>query len=251
MISEYMELLIKFEHLKYNKEVCKIPKLQSIIPVHNFKAWAEFKSEDLYNSKYILYIDDKLEDKPDEFIDQILFHEFTHIVDSRRFLKFDLEKFQNMMNIYSEIHASQIQMNRLIKTEKSKPYSLDQEVIHGGILTLRSFMDQTYNRLKKEFSVPNVPFNKSNLRLNLKELYYYVGYSKSLKNNNIIYNQNFSEINIFGNEFEKLYNYVLTEKVDSNILYEYDRNLTKLVKTTIETHNKSFINDIVNKIINQ
>ena len=156
-----------------------------------------------------------------------------------------------MMNIYSEIHASQIQMNRLIKTEKSKPYSLDQEVIHGGILTLRSFMDQTYNRLKKEFSVPNVPFNKSNLRLNLKELYYYVGYSKSLKNNNIIYNQNFSEINIFGNEFEKLYNYVLTEKVDSNILYEYDRNLTKLVKTTIETHNKSFINDIVNKIINQ
>lgn len=249
MMSEYMNLFIKLQYERYCKEIRKIPKLKSVIVVNNFDDWAKFESEDLYKCNYILYIDSELENEPNEFIEQILFHEFTHISDSLRFKMFSFEKFKSIMKIYSEIYASKIQMDRMLLTESHKPYTLDQEVVYGGILTLKSFMDQTYDKLKSEFMIPEGFITTTNLKFDLNKLYYYIGFLKSLKSNNIKYVQQLNEIKVFGNLFKEVCDYVLNNKVNIDVLYKYEKELTKLIKDTIEMHNKTFCEDIVNKVL--
>lgn len=246
MNSEFIQQFTKLQQLIYSKEICKIPQI-SIKEVNSPGVYAHFKSEDLYNEKYILYLSNKLTYKPEEFIQQILFHEFTHVVDSIKFKKYNLEKFESLMEIYSEINASRIQMNKILQTENNEPFSLDQEIKYENILTLQSFMDQTYNHVVEEFTIPSTLFDENNLKMNQKQLYYYIGYVKSLKDNNIQYNMPLCNIEIFGDQFQRLHDYILNENVDIDILYLYEKELAHLIKSTIRQHNVSMIGNAIRK----
>ena len=108
-------------------------------------------------------------------------------------------------------------------------------------------MDQTYKHVTAEFKIPATLFSDNNLRLDLKKLYYYIGYSKSLKDNNIQYNMSLTEIEIFGKQFQRLYDYILYERIDFNVLYIYEKELILLIEDTIYTHNLSKISSVIRK----
>lgn len=55
------------------------------------------------------------------------------------------------MFIFSEIHASEIQMDKMLTTQDKKPYSLNQDVIFDGVLSLKAFMDQSALHVKDQF----------------------------------------------------------------------------------------------------
>ena len=124
MVSEKLKTKILLIWNKYN-DISQIPKIKKILPSFKNNSWAFFSNEDLYNQNYKLYINEKIENQPDELIEFVLFHEFTHIADSINFLTYSFDDFQKLMTICSEVHASEILMDRLLLTQIQKPYSLE------------------------------------------------------------------------------------------------------------------------------
>ena len=183
---------------------------------------------DLYNKRYILYVNNYINSQPKELVEQIIFHEFTHVYDSLIFIKYEVTDFKKLMNIYSETHASEIMMDKLIKTQKVKPYSLNGLVTYNICLPLESFMNQTYDFLKQEFI-----FNKTNILqcgYNYKKFYYYVGYIISLHKNNINYMYNFDDIDKdLADLFYIIIKSFLSHNYDVNSLIQYEDSLKELV----------------------
>lgn len=238
MISKKLNILISSLWGKYNNEIANIPKIDNIYLSTNKKTWCKFSTDDFYEQKYIMYINTDIEDQRDELIEQIMFHEFTHIYDSLNFIKYDKETFKKLMNIYSETHASEVMMDRLILTQNSTPYSLNSFVICNVRLSLKSYMEQTYKSLKDEFT-----FNRNSVlnKYNYKNFYYFLGYVISLRKNNIIYEYNFNEFDKrLSDLFYMISNSFLSNDYDIELLVEYENSLKLLVLYIIKENMGSF-----------
>lgn len=230
MISEYLRLHVELQWKKYNKIVCNIPKLNNIIPVSKEYSWCQFIADDLYNQKYNLYINTELEETPDEFIEQTLFHEFTHMADSITFLSYDKESFKSIMKIYSETHASKIQMDRILTTQKS--LSLNNTIMHGGEIRLSSFMDQTFQHLIDQFN--GEIFLNREIRFDTNNLYYFIGYLQSLKEHKINYIYSYDCIHpMFQPLFKQITHEIIKGNANYNDLIEYDSKLNQEIKQYI------------------
>ena len=250
MLSEYMMLHVKLQWLKYNKEIKKIPEISQVLSMHN-GGWAQFKVEDLYNGNYVLYIDEDLENTSDEFIEQILFHEFTHLADSLICHEMCRDDFKRYMHIYSEIHAAEIQMNRMLLTQEYRPFSLNQDVTHSkGILSLKYFMEQTYAHVTNEFSFPTEPILTNNFRFDSKKIFYYLGYVRSLHRNGINYQVDFSNLpECFHNIFSEILEEILHDECNSNKLLLLEIQLQEEIKKQVARHNKEHMDKFINKIL--
>lgn len=241
MISERMNKIVSSLWMSYNNIIKKIPQISDIVSSNNNGFWAEFMIEDLYNKKYTLYIFSDLEKMPYEFIEQILFHEFTHLADSLDFLKYKYDDFVSVMNIYSETHASEIQMDRMLLTQTTRPWSLDNNVIHGGILSLNSFMKQTFNHLENEFCVPKERITINNLKYDQKNLYYFTGYLISLSKHNIKFNWKFQNTDIyFIPIFTEIIELLLSGDYDIQSIIQLNNHLIQMIKDKIYNHNKIY-----------
>ncbi|MCD8324719.1 MAG: hypothetical protein LUC32_07220 [Clostridiales bacterium] len=233
---------------KYNDEVAQIPQIEGVMFTDK-SAWAQFLTADLQNQKYILYIDKEMLSKNVDFIEQILFHEFTHLADSQTCLQMQSNDFKAYMSIFSETHASEVQMDRMLLTEKERPFSLEQEVTHAGILTLDSFMSQTKKHLVEEFSFPEGRINKTNLRFDSKELYYYVGYAVSLKKHGINYEVDFTGVpECFQEIFAKI-STALMEYGEAEELIALEHELQDSIKNEMANHNRKSIDNIVEQLL--
>ena len=102
---------------QYNIEYFSIPQIDDIDIFNNSESFGQFDIDTMYKRQYILKVDSTLFDEKESFIKQILFHEFTHMYDSLKFLDYDKETFKKLMNIYSEIHATEIEMNVILSTK--------------------------------------------------------------------------------------------------------------------------------------
>lgn len=243
---------------EYNSEYFKIPQIDNIELV-NLGSWGHFDSDVTFNRQYILKVDPELFDQNENFIKQILYHEFTHMYDSTIFYGYDKNSFKKIMQIYSEVHASEIQMDILLSTQ-NVPYNLDKSVIHRGELTLRSYMDQTLKHIIDEFTPPSGKITQSNLKFDFKELYYFIGNLLSLKKNGIQYNFEYTDIPTeFIVIFEKITAYFLNNtEYNHDLLLSLQENLSNTIKDYIATHNNSIaehflenadINDILQALL--
>lgn len=226
MITEDFKNQIRILRDKYINMHAYIPE-PIITYTFNDKHWAKFKIEELYAEEYILYINPILENQSDELIEQVIFHEFTHLADSLELKNYDIKTFKCLMNIYSETHASEILMDTLLQTQ-TKPYSLNKEVIYNVRLTLSSFMYQTLNNLEKSFMFKGVLDVTQNM--NYKKFYYFIGYLISLKKNGIYFSYQFKSID---QNLSKLFNKIIKSFLDNDynneLLIQYENDMVSLI----------------------
>ena len=217
MVTEELKEIINLLYKKYVYLVQDIPQIALIKESSDSSCEAQFLIDDLYNKKYILYVDPSIEQECLQFKENILFHEFTHMVDSIKYSYLSLKDFQDFMFIYSEVHASEIQMNCMLATQENKPYSLDQQIIHKGYISLRKWMDQTLDHVAEEFALPETGMPLSSL-YDLRDLFYFIGYLKSLQKNNISYNYDYSRIPHLKEAFDEITELMLNEQVNPTII---------------------------------
>lgn len=190
-VSKRLKTLTKSIWLKYNNNVCRIPKIKSIRIMLEEGTAGQFLTDDLYNRNYVLYLSDDMEVAPNDYIEEVLFHEFTHLADSTLFLEYDIEKFKTIMSMYSEIHASEIQMDKILSTIEN-PSNIRQTIPYKSI-TLKKYLNRKLKELKQEFA-PLKSKDDVTERCNFTYIYYFIGYLKSLKKHNIKYPHNYRGI---------------------------------------------------------
>ena len=115
--------ILKLVEQYRNLTNCELPEF-NINLFNNKNAFAYLEYEELLQNKNILYIDTNLFAYNDNFVKSIIFHEFTHLNDFN-YLKDKFNKIQllELMQTYSEYHASQIELlsqlyNSLIGIQK-------------------------------------------------------------------------------------------------------------------------------------
>lgn len=88
--------------------------------LRNTNSWARFHADDLFEKKYMLHINPILFKSHKPYQESVLFHEFTHLLDSIRYFTDDREKFAQILFYYSEYHASLIEMKKLYNLSLDK-----------------------------------------------------------------------------------------------------------------------------------
>ena len=170
-----------------------LPELNGVDFINNSGSWTCFHTDDLYNKKYKLYIDNSLLFENDMFAEQILFHEFTHLADSIRFNHYDYKNFQNVMISYSEFHASRNQMLKCLSEISNQKVSLDSIIITREPISIRNFLKNSFESVKNsltkmEQNTKGDPFFNTNF------IFYFYGYLSALKGYDIFYAYDLSSI---------------------------------------------------------
>lgn len=190
-VSKRLKNFTKLVWIKYNNNICNIPQIKDIRIMPEEGTAGQFLTDDLYNRNYVLYLSDDMEVAPDDYVEEILFHEFTHLADSMLFLEYDIEKFKTIMSMYSEIHASEIQMDKILSIIEN-PSNIRQIIPYKSV-TLKKYLNRKLKELKQEFA-PLKSKNDVAERCNFTHIYYFIGYLKSLKKHNIKYPHNYRGI---------------------------------------------------------
>lgn len=162
MNKEYIENLFK----EYNNNYFKIPEIQQYIEIQDNYVAGKFNSVDLYNQIYTLEISNNLNESDGS--KAILFHEFTHVYDSLQFLKYPFEDYKKLMYVYSEVHASEVEMDVYLKISN---------------FHYEKYMQLQLRDLIESFILPDGPIVKGQLGFNERLLYYYIGYIVYVLNN--------------------------------------------------------------------
>lgn len=155
-------------------------KLDDIILVDDSSMWAEFLTKELYEKKYNLYINEKLPFKSDNFVENVLFHEFTHLADSIKFSDAPYSVFMYIMYTYSECHASEIKLDHQISKLNETP-SIYSVLYNGN--TLKDFMNHECQTFQSDI----IKAINSNQSIRIRSLYYFCGYIRTLQKYNINY----------------------------------------------------------------
>lgn len=191
IVSKRLKTLTESVWFKYNNNICNIPKIKGIKIMPEEGTAGQFFPDDLYNKNYILYLSEDMEVASDDYVEEILFHEFTHLADSTLFLEYDIEKFTTIMSMYSEIHASEIQMDKILSTIEN-PSNIRQIIPYKSV-TLKKYLNRELKELKQEFAPLKSKTDVAE-RCNFTYIYYFIGYLKSLKKHNIKYSHNYRGI---------------------------------------------------------
>lgn len=230
-----IEQLYKKYQSRYN---ISLPKIKNIRYTNNVTYWAEFNSNDLYNKKYTLYINKALLITNKKFIEQVLYHEFTHLTDSLKFLDKSIDEFKNIMISYSEFHASKREMIGRLEYVETNNITLNTEIIHAGVLTIESFMKQSFNLMKKDLvRMSNNTFE--NFYYDTNYIYYFYGFVKALQKFNLDY-----ETNIF----DLPTTFILQIKEIENILLDDVINIDNLCKAHLKLEDSIKNQCILNKV---
>lgn len=221
---------------EYNNTYYNIPEIQEYKIINNDKIGGYFDTRDLYNKKYILYLSQAFFDNKGQYLKSLLFHELTHIYDSTIFSAFDWETYLYIMQIYSEVHASEIEMDVLL--EDIDNLNVNSIIEHYNIPIYKFIAIQLCN-VNKEFTLPDGPIFKGEFKFNCKILYYFIGFIRSLKKHNINCEFEYSKkispklLEIF----DKITNYYLeNEIVDYGILYSYQEEILRTIKEVLKEH---------------
>lgn len=158
-----------------------LPRIQKIIYIGNKDAWAYFKAEDLYNKRYVFYVNSKLLNNSKQFIKQILFHEFTHLADSLLFTDKTLKEFMYLMTSYSEFHASMREMIERIEQTNEKNISLQTRVTYMITSTIEDEIKLAFEIMIKDLHKMYTSKWSTDFYFDTKSIYYFFGYVSALK----------------------------------------------------------------------
>lgn len=215
-----------YNYLKqYNIDYFQTPQIDNIKIINNPKTWGEFEASVLYKQQRILKIEPALFDEKESFIKRILYHEFTHMYDSTKFLSFDEKAYMDIMQIYSEIHASEIEMNVILDAQ-------DKD--------LNNYMNHELKHVENQFIMPDGIVPMDNTKFTYKIFYYFVGKLLSVHKHNLEYKYEFSnELNIeFILLFKEIINYFIdNSEYDFSILINFQRKMENTILNNIKIHN--------------
>ena len=243
MFDERIDKIIKSTHKSYCKYVSIIPEITKIETISGNYAEMQFDAKSLYEKNYILKVNESINDENEQFIENILWHEFTHVADSILFNEYEYEDYKHIMYIYSEIHAAELQMNNMLATQMERPCSLEQDIEHKGIITLQKYMDTSLHHALDQFKLPVWYIFLSDNICDAREIYYFIGYLKSLKSHSINYEYSYSDIDERYNSLFK----EITEYVLNNQEYYYkhfislDKQMDKLIIELATEHNQEIV----------
>lgn len=185
--SNMYTMIIKQTYKNYQKEYnLNLPDISAVKYDTTNEFWGKFNTQDLYNQNYILHICDDLMSENKKFIKQILYHEFTHLSDSLQFLDKQYKEFECIMQSYSEYHAAQVEMIERLN-EIEQPITLSSEIYHIGILTIESFMNQTFKHLLRDTDDMNNISNTNEFSYDVDNIYHFCGYVRALQEYNVQY----------------------------------------------------------------
>ena len=205
---------------QYNSEYYKTPQINNIVITTDTNTWGEFDANLIHKKQYVLTINSKLFKEKETFVKQTLYHEFTHMYDSLCFLNHDEKSFRELMHIYSETHASEVEMDVILST-KTEDIITAQES-----MTLNKYMNDCLHSLEKQVIASN------QTEFDYRQIYYFVGKLISLKKHDIPYNFELSpELpECFTTLFKEIINYFLnnTEYDDTSLLLFEQRMISAL-----------------------
>ena len=212
----------------------------------NDRSEAYFIKDEIYhNHKNVLYIRDCLFDRDIFSIKAILFHEFTHIQDAKLFINYPELQFAELMKIYSEIHASEIEMDTIL-TSQSKPYSLNKNITFIQQIPLFKLLEFSLDSVKKVFTLPDEILTEVNAPFNYEEVYYYIGKVRSVVKNKINYNVDYQkEFLSLSNPFPDLLIEIIDyctnfDLKDYNKLILLQEKMTDTIVEYIKSNNEKF-----------
>ena len=145
-----------FDEFKKEQKCEKLPKF-SIDQNDNGNSFGRFDFNELQNKQYILHLNCKLGNYPDQFIKSILWHEFTHFYDYCELKnKLNSDDLLTYMTSDSEYHAAQNELMcqikySLINCRKVTLYYKNEEY------TLKDYMISTLSNLT---AIANADRNK-------------------------------------------------------------------------------------------
>mgnify|MGYP004458644781 CR=1 FL=1 len=183
--------IIKQYNIEYNTNL----SIESIILESNKSSDAKFLAHDLYANKLIMYVDEEIWDYRNEYITSIIYHELTHAADSQKFSKLSEDNFFEIMKIYSETHAPQIQLEKMLSYCKEP--KMDSFLYYNdGQILLESFIQQSLDKITEQINhlfdeINIIPVENNDITY---AVYYLSGYLLALKNKGIEYNPDFSNI---------------------------------------------------------
>lgn len=236
MFDERIDKIIKSTHKSYCKYVSIIPEITKIETISGNYAEMQFDAKSLYEKNYILKVNESINDENEQFIENILWHEFTHVADSILFNEYEYEDYKHIMYIYSEIHAAELQMNNMLATQMERPCSLEQDIEHKGIITLQKYMDTSLHHALDQFKLPVWYIFLSDNICDAREIYYFIGYLKSLKSHSINYEYSYSDIDErYNSLFKEITEYVLNnQEYDYKHFISLDKQMDKLINKQVK-----------------
>lgn len=243
MFDERIDKIIKSTHKSYCKYVSIIPEITKIETISGNYAEMQFDAKSLYEKNYILKVNESINDENEQFIENILWHEFTHVADSILFNEYEYEDYKHIMYIYSEIHAAELQMNNMLATQMERPCSLEQDIEHKGIITLQKYMDTSLHHALDQFKLPVWYIFLSDNICDAREIYYFIGYLKSLKSHSINYEYSYSDIDErYNSLFKEIIEYVLNnQEYDYKHFISLDKQMDKLIIELATEHNQEIV----------
>ena len=144
------------------------------------------------------------------------------------------------MQIYSEVHASEIEMDVLL--EDIDNLNVNSIIEYYNIPIYKFIAIQLCN-VNKEFTLPDGPIFKGEFKFNCKILYYFIGFIRSLKKHNIECKFEYSKkipselLDIFN---KITYYYLNNEDIDYEILYSYQKEILNITKKILKEHQEQY-----------
>ncbi len=233
MTKEKIEQKI-YEYLEqYSDEYYPISKINIEI-VDKLDAWARFDAHTLYEGKRILKINPDLFNQNESFVKETLYHEFTHLQDAFNFFTYDRKSFQRLMMIYSEVHATEVEMDVILSTKVGNTITTFEE------LDLTYYMNISLHCVENQFIYKCDKITFDTIKFSYRELYYFIGKLISLKKHNITYTYGFSDElpTVFSSLFEEIIKYFLkNKKYNYKTLLKYQCKIEDSIKSYRRTYN--------------
>lgn len=246
MLDDRINKIINSTHKRYCKYVSIIPQIAEVETISGNYVEMQFDTKSLYEGNYILKVNESINDENDQFIENILWHEFTHVADSILFNGYEYEDYKHIMYMYSEIHAAELQMSHMLATQMERPCTLEQNIEHRGFITLQKYMDASINHILEQFKLPQGHVLLNDDICDSREVYYFIGYLKALKSRSIDYKYTYSNIDErYISLFEEITEYTLnSNEYDYNKFISLDKQMDKLIINLITEHNKEIESQI-------
>ena len=170
----------------------------------------------------------------------LLFHELTHLYDSIELSKYDYNKYLYLMQIYSEVHASEIEMNIMLENIEDIDVNT---IIPRHNMSIYQYLMYELKIVGNEFILTDGSIFKGQLKLEHKTLYYFIGYLRSIKNYQIEceieYNPKIpSQLLEIMNKITDYY--LNNNSVDYEILYSYEDEFIRITKEIIIKHREQY-----------
>lgn len=201
--KEYIQL--------YNLDV--IPTIKG---AHRIDGAAQIKLKQSYRKDYRIYYNTKYLDCTSVALKAMTFHEMTHIVDSIIFNDLPFNEFKKVLNSYSEIHASEMELDIILK-QCEKPINSQSLVYLGNIqTTVENLLSVNIEQFKTNFYPKTFTC-----------LFYAIGYARALRKYNFDYS---TEILNMLPEFDFIHNHIKTILYPEDIDFDTTMDMFKVLQ---------------------